>query len=320
MNIFFAGATGAIGQPLLKQLQAAGHRVTAITRSADRVAQIQAHGAKAIVCDVFDRDQLKQAMIDAEPAVVLHQLTSIPHTIDPRHVVRDFAATNRLRTEGTQILMEAALAAGARQFIAQSITAYYTTTLPGLATEDQPLYTAAPEAFAELVQAITTLEHTVLHTPGIDGTILRYGYFYGPGTAYAVDGSTADAVRQRKMPIIGNGNGVLSFIHVDDAAAATLHAIDSGEPGIYNIVDDDPAPVSEWLPVYAHLLDAPEPTRIPKVVAQMAAGRFAIYFMDEQRGASNQKAKQKLGWQPQYGSWRDGWRAEFAPMPQPSLA
>ena len=320
MNIFLAGATGAIGRPLLARMQAAGHSVTAITRSPDRVEPIRAYGARAVVCDVFDRDRVRQAVIDAQPDVVMHQLTSIPHKLDARRVVQEFAMTNRLRTEGTQILMDAAQAAGARRFIAQSITAYYTPNLPGLATEDQPLYTDAPAAFAELVEAITTLERIVLHTPGVDGIVLRYGYFYGPGTTYAVDGNIADNVRQRSMPIVGEGNGVFSFIHVDDAADATMRALDQGEPGIYNIVDDDPAPVSEWLPYYAQLLNAPKPMRVPRVVGQLAAGRFAVYFMDEQRGASNQKARQELGWQPRYASWHDGWQAEFAGQSEPHPA
>ncbi|MCL4297302.1 MAG: NAD(P)-dependent oxidoreductase [Anaerolineae bacterium] len=316
MKIFIAGATGAIGRHLLPRLTQAGHEVTAITRSDDRVKQIRAAGAKPIVCDVFDQDKLKQAVLAAEPEVMIHQLTSLPERIDPRRIKQALAQTNRLRTEGTQILMDAARSAGVRRFIAQSVSFYYapSSTLP--ATEDEPLYNDAPAAFADVVYAVDNLEHTVLNTPGLDGIILRYGYFYGPGTGFAADGAFAEDVRQRHVPIIGDGGGVFSFIHVEDAAAATVLALDHGQPGRYNIVDDEPVPLQEWLPVYAELLDAPRPLRLPKFIGRLAAGRFGVYFMTEQRGASNQKAKQQLRWRPVYASWRDGFQAELAPQVQ----
>lgn len=320
MRIFIAGATGVIGRRLLPYLTRAGNEVTAITRSQDRVEQIRAGGAKPIVCDVFDRDKLKQVIIAAKPEVVIHQLTNLPDRIDPRHIKQALAQTNKLRSEGTQILMDAARTAGARCFIAQSISTYYTPASTSPATEDEPLYKNAPAAFADVVHAIDNLEHTVLNTPGIDGIILRYGYFYGPGTAYAVDGTFAEDVRHRRVPIIGDGGGVFSFIHVEDAAAATVLALNHGQPGVYNIVDDDPAPLREWLPIYAELLNAPRPMHLPKFVGRLAAGRFGVYFMTEQRGASNQKAKQQLGWRSIYASWRDGLRMELTAQVQPSLA
>ena len=311
MNIFVAGATGAVGRPMVDRLLQAGHTVAAITRSEARCEELQMRGVKAIVLDVFDRDKLRQAVIEAQPEVLINQLTSIPKNLDVRRMAQEFMQTNRLRTEGAQILMEVAVAAGARRVIAQSYGAFYAPDKPGLATEEDPLYLDAPAAFVELVRAVERLEHTVLNTPGISGSILRYGHFYGPGTGYAIrDGAIADTVRRRQMPILGGGNGVFSFIHVEDAAEATLHALQNGEPGIYNIVDDDPAPLHEWAPVYTGLLGAPPPMRLPKLLGRLVAGRYAVYFMDEMRGASNQKAKRQLGWQPRYASWREGFRAE----------
>ena len=311
MNIFFAGATGVIGRQLLPRLIEAGHTVTAITRSPDRVTQLRAAGAQPVICDVFDRDTLARAVRDAKPEVVIHQLTNIPQHLDTRRVDRDFAQTNRLRSEGTQLLMQAARVAGARLFIAQSIATFYAPDSARPATEDVPLYKDAPPAFAGMVQALDALEHTVLNTTGIDGIVLRYGYFYGPGTIYAADGSFVADVRKRRVPIIGSGNGVTSFIHVADAAAATVLAMNAGRPGIYNIVDDDPAPIRVWLPVVAALCGAPRPMALPAIIGRLAAGRWGYYFMTEQRGASNARARQQLDWRPQYASWRDGFRAEL---------
>lgn len=310
MKVFVAGATGVIGRQLLPRLVEAGHTVVAMTRDSDRVSNIRAAGAQPVVLDVFEGDSLQRAVLDAKPEVVIHQLTNIPQHIDPRHVSRDMAPTNRLRTEGTQLLMQAAKAAGARRFIAQSIATYYTPS-NGPAMETDPLYKDAPDAFVEIVEAVDQLEHMVLNTPGIEGVVLRYGYLYGPGTIYSAQGSFTHDVRRRRIPIIGNGGGMFSFTHVEDAAAATVLAVDRGNPGIYNIVDDDPAPLREWLPVYAKLVGAPSPMHVTKFIGRLAAGRFGIYFMTEQRGASNQKAKQALGWSPKYRSWRDGFPAEL---------
>jgi len=311
MNVFVAGATGAIGRQLLPRLIEAGHTVAAMTRRDDRVSDLRAVGAHPVVLDVFDAEILQRAVVDAKPEVVIHQLTSIPHRIDPRQIRRDMAPTNRLRTEGTRLLLQAAIAAGARRFVAQSIATYYA---PGKrpATETDPLYKHAPAAFVEIVEAVSQLEDLVLNTPGIEGVALRYGHFYGPGTMYSADGSFTNDVRRRRVPIIGNGGGVFSFTHVEDAAAATVAAVERGDPGLYNIVDDDPAPLREWLPVYATLCGAPSPMRVSRLLGRLAAGRFGVYFMTEQRGASNQKAKHDLGWSPMYRSWRDGFRVELA--------
>jgi nucleoside-diphosphate-sugar epimerase len=256
----------------------------------------------------------------AKPEVVIHQLTNLPHRLDPRQIKQALAQTNRLRAEGTQILMDAAKAAGARRFIAQSISSYYTPGNPWPAAEEEPLYHEAPAAFSEIVHALEKLDHIVLNTPNVEGIVLRYGYFYGPGTAYAPDGTLAEDVRRRRVPILGDGGGVFSLIHVEDAAAATILALNHGEPSIYNIVDDEPAPLRERLPLYAELLGAPRPMRVPKFIGRLAAGRFGVFFMTEQRGASNKKAKQQLGWRPTYPSWREGFRAELALQRQLSFA
>jgi nucleoside-diphosphate-sugar epimerase len=320
MNVFVAGATGAIGRPLLDRLQDEGYGVTALTRSQDSAAQLRGRGVRAVVADVFDRAAVHQAVIDARPEVVINQLTSIPQNLDMRRITQEFEATNRLRIQGTQILTAAAQAAGARRFIAQSFAPYYTPHGSGLASEDQALYLDGPSAFAGIVQAIVSLERTVLDAQGIEGVVLRYGLFYGPGTSYASDGSFAEAVRQRKMPIIAPGTAEFSFIHVDDAADATVLAMNKGEPGIYNIVDDEPTPLHEWLPEVADLLEAPQPMRIPKLLGQLVGGRAAMFFMNEQRGVSNRKAKEQLGWQPRHTSWRDGFRSELKQALEPSFA
>lgn len=311
MNIFFAGATGVIGRVLLPRLVEEGHVVTAITRSPDHVNAIRAAGANAVVCDVFDVKTLKKAVLAAKPEVVIHQLTAIPDRIDPKHILRDFADTNRLRVEGTRILMDAALAAGASTFLAQSVSMYYAQTSTRPATENESLYLNAPSAFVDVVRAVNKLEDTVTNTKGINGIVLRYGHFYGPGTAYAVDGTFYEDVKKRRVPIMGKGTGTFSFIHVEDAADATVRAIDHGQPGIFNIGDDDPAPIREWLPIYAQLADAPAPMKVPKFIGHFAAGRFGVYFMTEQRGASNNKARTTLDWKPRYSSWRDGFQTEL---------
>lgn len=311
MKVFLAGATGAIGRPLTGQLLAAGHEVVAMTRSEQSAAELQQRGAAPVVCDVFDRAALYRCLRDARPDVVIHQLTALPRRLNPRKIDTQLAATNRLRIEGTWNLHEAARAAGVQRFIAQSIAFAYDPAGPQLTSENCPLYKRPPKQFAKVIAAVRRLEETVLGSEDLPGMVLRYGFFYGPGTSYAADGAMAADVRARRVPIIGNGAGVFSFIHVDDAAAATLAAVDHGESGIYNIVDDDPAAVSEWLPYYAEQLGAPSPRRIPRWLAKILAGPYAVYIMCEQPGAANARAKRQLGWSPRYASWRTGF-AELA--------
>lgn len=308
MNIFVAGGTGAIGRELLPRLVKAGHHVTAMTRTAKGAERIHSFGAKAIICDVFDRDRLIESVVAAQPEVLIHQLTSLPDAIDPRKIASQLAATNRVRTEGTKNLIDAAKAAGVRRIVAQSFAPYYTPNGVGPATEDEGLWENPPSSLVDTIQALNDLEHAVLNTTSIEGIVLRYGYFYGQGTAFAVDGSTTEMVMNRKLPIVGDGSGTFSFIHIEDAAEATILAMNKGKSGIYNIADNDPSPISEWLPYLADVLNALQPMRLPKFIGRLAAGKAAVFLMTEQRGASNEKAKLELGWQPMYPSWRQGFR------------
>ena len=311
MRVFVAGATGVMGRQLLPLLVQAGHKVTGMTRSEDRAASIRQVGAAPVVCDVFEREEIVDAVRAARPDVVIHQLTSIPKRLDLRKAAEQLAPTNRLRSEGTSILIEAAGRAGARRFIAQSIAFAYDPAGDSLATEEDPLHRIVPPQFADILGAVQTLERTVLGANALEGVVLRYGYFYGPGTIYARDGSFAQDVSRRRMPLVGHGGGVFSFIHINDAARATVAALGESDAGVYNIVDDDPAPVREWLPYYAEQLGARRPFRVPRWLGRLAAGSYAVYLMTEQRGASDWKAKERLGWAPEYGSWREGFRAEL---------
>ncbi len=308
MKVFLAGATGAIGRPLVTQLLAAGHEVIGMTRSEERAQQLRQQGAEAVVGDALEGDRLIQTVIDSQPDAVIHQLTAIPHEIHPRKVARQFEQTNRLRAEATRSLIEGARQAGARRVVAQSIAFAYRSVGGPVKTEEDPLWDDPPAAYASSMSAILDLEHQVQQKAS--GVVLRYGFFYGPGTAYAPDGSIASRVRQRRFPIVADGAGTFSFIHVEDAAAATVAALERGAAGIYNVVDEEPAPVREWLPVYAEVLGAPSPRRVPKFLARLITGRYGVHIMTELRGASNAKAKVELKWSPRYSSWRTGfWEA-----------
>lgn len=300
MRIFFAGATGAIGRPLVPMLVEAGHHVTAITRSEPKLESLRAAGAEPFVCDAFDAERLRKIVADARPEILIHQLTDLPPTLDPdpARFEEQFAGNNRIRQEGTANLVDAAASAGVGRIIAQSIAFVYAPVGDAVKTEDDPLFDDAPLPFRQSVEAVRALESAVLDREGIDGVVLRYGYFYGPGTFYASDGSIADLVRRGELPI-EEGEDLTSFIHVEDAATATLLALD-GPPGIYNVVDDEPARQTEWLPVYAEALGAPQPKIAPTSNSEGAD--------TYDRGASNAKAKRLLGWTPRYPSWRDGFR------------
>jgi nucleoside-diphosphate-sugar epimerase len=307
MRVFVAGASGAIGRRLLPQLVAAGHEVTGITRSEERAEAIRAAGARAVICDALDTDALHAAVTGAAPEVVVHQLTALPHRFDPRDK-EIYASTNRLRSETTRTLLDAARAAGARRLICQSIAfAYAPGTDPEVKDEEAPLALGAPPPFGDAVRAIDEMERAVVGADGLDGLVLRYGWFYGPGTYYADDGSMAADVRKRRFPVIGKGTGLFSFIHVDDAAGATVAAVERGAPGIYNIVDDDPGRQRDWVPAYADAIGAKKPLRVPVWVARLVAGKLAG-MVSVQPGASNAKAKRELGWEPRWPSWRQGFR------------
>lgn len=309
MRVFLAGASGVIGRQLVPVLLAAGHEVTGTSRSERRVQELRALGAEGVVCDALDRDAVREAVAAAAPEAVIHQLTALPARIDPRTIARDFELNDRLRTEGTRILVDAAQAAGAKRILAQSIAFSYRAGPPGtLHGEEDPLIAAAEadSSYSRSAGALCALEETVLAANGI---VLRYGYFYGPGAAIASDGSMADALRSRQFPIVGGGTGVWSFVQVHDAAEATLAALERGTPGTaYNVVDDEPARVSEWLPALAAAVGAKPPRRVPAWLARPLAGSYGVQVMTRAQGASNARAKQELGWAPACPSWREGFR------------
>jgi len=307
MRVFLAGGTGVIGRALVPQLRDAGHEVTAMTRFEERADRLRALGVEAVVCDAFDTERVVLAVEAARPEVVVNQLTDIPKAINPRKMAEQFTTNDRLRTEGTRNLMRGASAAGARRLISQSIAWAYAPT-EGLWTEEDRLWLEAPEPWGRSVNAVAALEEATLGADGVEGVVLRYGFFYGPGSAYASDGSTAAMVRKRAFPVVGDGTAVYSYIHVDDAAGATVAALDHGPPGAYNVVDDDPGKVREWLPEYAEALGARPPRRVPRFLARLGAGKFAVYMMTGLQGATNAKAKRELGWQPRWASWRHGFR------------
>jgi nucleoside-diphosphate-sugar epimerase len=304
MRVFVAGASGAIGRPLLKQLIAAGHEVTGMTRSEEKAEAMRAAGGDAVVCDVFDAEALRGAVAGARPEVVVHLLTDLPHRFNPKD---DYLApTNRIRTEGTRNLIAAAQAAGARRLIAESVAFLYAPEGDWVKDEDAQINTEAPGHFGTAMRALADLETQVLWADGIDGTVLRFGWFYGPGTHFDRDGSQAEEAHRRRLPIVGKGDGTFSFIHVEDAAGATLAAIDRAETGIYNVVDDEPAPMREWVPVFAELVGAKKPLRMPVWLVRVFAGSAVTTSATRMRGASNAKIKGRLGWEPRHPSWRQG--------------
>jgi nucleoside-diphosphate-sugar epimerase len=306
MKIFVAGATGAIGRQLVPQLIAAGHQVVGMTRSDAKQAALWESGAEPVVADALNPDQVADAVATAKPDVIVHELTAIS-ALNLRHFDRDFAATNRLRTEGTDHLLSAGRAVGVKRFVAQSYAGWPQGRAgPAVKSEEEPLDPAQPREMRESWEAIRHLEAAVTGADWTDGIVLRYGGLYGPGTSLAPGSEQFEVVRQRKFPVMGNGGGIWSFVHVADAAEATVAAIDRGRRGIYNVVDDEPAPVAEWLPGLAAAIGAPKPRRIPRWLGQLVVGEAGIAMMTEIRGASNAKAKRELGWQPGHASWRRG--------------
>jgi len=307
LKIFLAGATGAIGKALVPQLLGSGHEVVALARSAGKARALEALGAKIVIADALDADALTAAITRTEPEAVIHQLTALAGVGSFRNFDREFAPTNRLRTEATDTLLAAALLVGARRFIAQSFCGWPFAREGGaVKSEDAPLDPNPPASFRHTLAAIRSLEDAVREVVGIDARALRYGMLYGPGTGFARDGAIVKAVRKRNFPLVGDGAGVWSFLHVSDAARATVAALSRGAPGIYNIVDDEPAPVSDWLPYLAHALGARPPRRLSVWLARLAMGEGGVSMMTKVRGGSNAKAKRELGWQPVYESWRRG--------------
>ena len=308
MEVFVAGATGALGRQLVPRLVASGHGVVGMTRSASKRAVLRNLGATPVVADALDAEQVAGAVAAAEPEVIVHELTALAGPLDLRHFDRDFAATNRLRTEGTDHLLAAGRAVGARRFVAQSFAGWpYARSAGAVKTEDDPLDPSPPAPMRRTLDAIRYLEEAVTGTDSIEGIVLRYGALYGPGTSLDGEGSEqVELIRKRKFPVVGDGRGVWSFVHVEDAADATVAAVERGQPGNYNIVDDEPAPVAEWLPALAAALHAKPPRRVPRWLGRLLAGEVATVMMTEVRGASNGKARRDLGWEPRHPSWREG--------------
>jgi nucleoside-diphosphate-sugar epimerase len=307
MRVFVAGGTGAVGRCLIPPLVERGHSVIALTRHPESSNQLQGLGAEAAVADALDREAVAAAVGRARPDVVIHELTALSGLRDFRHFDRTFAPTNRLRVAGTDNLLAAARAAGARRFLAQSFAGWpYAREGGAVKSEADPLDPNPPRESRESLAAIRHLERAVLEAPGMEGLVLRYGGLYGPGTSLAPGGEQYRDLRRRRFPVIGSGAGVWSFVHVEDAAAATALAVERGAPGLYNIVDDDPAPVAEWLPQLARSIGAPRPRHVPTWVGRLLAGEYVVVAMTEIRGASNAKAKRDLGWTLGYPSWRTG--------------
>jgi nucleoside-diphosphate-sugar epimerase len=311
MKVFVAGATGAIGRRLLPMLVDKGHDVIGMTRTASKQDLVRELGAGPVVADALDPEGVAQAVAEAEPEVVIHQLTAIDAGAMGRSIDKMFAQTNRLRTEGTDHVLAAAKAVGARRFIAQSFAGWpFERTGGPIKTEDDPLQDSPPKTVSQTLGAIRYLEATARGADGIEGLVLRYGGFYGPGTSLGLnpDGEQIQMLRKRRFPVVGSGAGIWSLVHIDDAAAATAAALEWGEPGVYHVVDDEPAEVSALLPELAKIIGAKPPRRLPRWAGRLLAGEGMTIMMTEVRGASNAKAKRGLGWELRYPSWRQGFR------------
>jgi len=298
------------------QLVAGEHHVTATTRSAEKLDRLRSLGAEAVVVDGLDAVAVGETVARAAPDAIIHQMTALAGMPDMKRFDRWFAVTNELRTKGTEHLLAAANATGVKRFVAQSYTGWTNIREGGpVKTEDDPLDPSPAKAQRESLAAIRFLEQTVVDAP-LEGIVLRYGSFYGPGATELF----VELVRKRKLPILGSGAGVTSWIHLDDAAAATVAALEHGRRGIYNVVDDEPAKVSDWLPYLAEVAGANPPLRIPAWIGRLAVGEAAVQWMTEGRGASNRKAKRELGWQPEWSSWREGFRHALTETPSQAVA
>jgi nucleoside-diphosphate-sugar epimerase len=305
MRVFVAGATGLIGRRVVRLLLDAGHEVSAIARSEESAEELRTGGAGVAVADVFDAEQLRATMAMAEPEVVIHQLTVLPDRIDAADAAEGFAENDRMRVEGTRALVDAAAAVGAQRVVAQSIAFAYAPEGDWVKDESAPLFLDAPSPWGRSVGAVAELERQVLEARGMDGVVLRYGSLYGPGTWYDPEagGTIARSVLSGSMPVIGSGDAMLSFTHVDDSAAAAVAALDA-TPGKYNVVDDEPVRARDWLPLYARSLGGPEPDAISVEEGLERAGWVAVHRMTEQRGAANARARECLAWAPSHSSWR----------------
>lgn len=307
MRVLVTGGTGAIGKFLLPLLLENKHEVTALTRSVTKAPELEDNGVTAVIVDPLDKPRLTAAVRRAEPDVIIHQLTSITSVGNFRKLDQEFALTNRFRTEVTDTLLAAARTIGTRRFIAQSYCGWpYAKTGGPVKTEEDPLDPKPPESFTNTLNAIRYLEDKVGSTTFLEALALRYGMFYGPGTAIGKGGAILKLAKKRRFPIVGGGGGVWSFIHILDAARATVAAISRGAPGVYNIVDDEPATVATWLPALAKAVEGKSPYRIPHWLGELTIGKAGVSIMTQIRGCSNAKAKRELNWTPLYPSWRIG--------------
>jgi nucleoside-diphosphate-sugar epimerase len=309
VRVFVAGAAGAIGRPLVERLVAEGHSVVGTTRDAARARALRAQGAEPVVVDAFDAAALRAAVLAAEPEVVIHQLTALPAQAEPKLMEAALATTNRLRRETVPTLLAAGAEAGARRALVQSIA--FVTRPDGrpVHDEDAPLQLDAPEQYRDNIAAVRDLEAATVATPGIEGLVLRYGFYYGPGTWYDKDGTMGELIRKRRYPIIGDGAGRMSFVALDDAVAATVLALDRGAPGVYNITDDAPATPREWVPEAARLLGAKPPRKVPAWLARRVAGDALVHYSTTLPGNANGRARAALGWAPR--PWREGFAEVF---------
>ena len=305
MKVLVAGATGALGRQLVPKLAARGHEVFGMTRTESKRDVLRSMGATPVVADALDPDSVANAVAESDPQVIVHQLTALSSSIDLRHFDRDFELTNRLRIEGTDHLLAAGRAIGVKRFVAQSFAGWPFARRGGpVKSEEDPLDPAPPDEMRRTLEAIRHVEEAVTGAEWTTGIVLRYGGFYGPGTSIAPEGEHLELIRKRRFPVVGDGGGVWSFIHVEDAADATVAAVERGSRGIYNVVDDEPAPVAEWLPAIARSVGAKPPRRVPRWLGRLLAGEVATVMMTEVRGASNAKAKRELDWRPAHPSWR----------------
>lgn len=302
MNVFMAGGTGAIGRPLVAQLLAHGHRVVALTRTPEKAQALESQGVKPEIADVFAPDAIKAAVHRAQPDVVIEQLTALPKTYTRQSMTAAAALNHRIRFEGGANVLAAAQAAGVRRYLRQSV-GFFAIPGPGLADEDTPLALSASPAVAAGAHEIAELEDRLLRSPNLEGIVMRYGFFYGPGTWFNPDGDVARQVREQQFPIVGSGEGVWSWLHIEDAAIATAAAAEKGSPGVYLIADNQPLPVREWLPAFARWLKAPPPPQISSEDALKASGEDAVYYGTQMRGFSNSKAKCELHFQPRPLEW-----------------
>src|SRR6476659_5062505 len=302
MKIFVAGGTGTIGRPLIAKLLAKGHALVALTRSPEKAQALVQQGIEPAIADVFDSDAVKAVVSRAQPEVVIEQLTALPRTYTRESMNAAAALNNRIRLEGGANVLAAAQAAGVRRYLRQSV-AFYAIPGPGLADEETPLAFDASTAVAAGAREVTELEHRLLGNPNMEGIVLRYGFFYGPGTWFNPDGDVVQQVRQQQFPIIGNGEGVWSWLHIEDAAIATIAAAEQGKPGVYLLANDQPLSVQEWVSSFARWLNAPPPPRISVEDALKTSGADAVYYGTQMRGVSNAKAKRELNFQPRPLEW-----------------